>query len=86
MSATSPLAAIGALAIALATMYLLDRLFGVAPSPKRFRSLDGLRGYAAFLISPPFGDSVALRAIRRVELPPSRLYTHFGQSAVAISS
>jgi hypothetical protein len=50
MSATGPLGAISALAIALLTVYLLQQRFGIPPPPRRFATLDGLRGYAAFLV------------------------------------
>jgi peptidoglycan/LPS O-acetylase OafA/YrhL len=66
-------------------MYLLDRLFGAPRSPKRFGSLDGLRGYAAFLVFLHHSAIWYFFARSGVwELPPSRLYTHFGQSAVAM--
>jgi hypothetical protein len=50
MSATSPLGAVGALGIALVTVALLQRKFSTAPPARRFSTLDGLRGYAAFLV------------------------------------
>jgi peptidoglycan/LPS O-acetylase OafA/YrhL len=85
MSATSPLGAIGGLAIALLTVYLLQQRFGAPPPPKRFATLDGLRGYAAFLVY--VGHSAVWYFFARTgswEPPPSRLYNHFGQSSVAI--
>ena len=84
MSATSPLAAIGAMAIALLTVYLLQQRFG-APPPRRFATLDGLRGYAAFLVY--LHHTAIWYFFARTgtwTLPPSRLYTQFGQSGVAI--
>jgi peptidoglycan/LPS O-acetylase OafA/YrhL len=84
MSATNPLAAIGALAVALLTVSLLQRRFGMPPAARRFAALDGLRGYAAFLV---FCDhSSAWYFFERTGLwtrPPSLLFHHFGQSSVA---
>lgn len=85
MSATSPLAAIGALAIALLTVSLLQRRFGAPPPARRFSTLDGLRGYAAFLVY--VHHSAIWYVFARTgswTLPPTRLYAHFGQSSVAI--
>jgi peptidoglycan/LPS O-acetylase OafA/YrhL len=85
MSATSPLGAVGALGIALVTVALLQRRFGAAPPARRFSTLDGLRGYAAFLVY--LHHTAIWYAFGRTgiwELPPTRLYTHFGQSSVTI--
>ena len=85
MSATSPVGAAGALGLALLTMALLQRRFGAPPPLRRFATLDGLRGYAAFLV---FVHHAAIWHVfaRTGEwvLPPTRLYVHFGQSSVAI--
>jgi peptidoglycan/LPS O-acetylase OafA/YrhL len=85
MSSTSPLGAIGALAIALLTVFLLQRRF-VMPSPvRRFSTLDGLRGYAAFLVY--LNHSAAWHVFARTGVwaaPATRLYDHFGRSSVAI--
>ena len=85
MSATSPLGAIGALALALLTIALLQRWFGAPPPPRRFAPLDGLRGYAAFLVY--LHHTAIWYVFARTgtwALPPTRLYVHFGQSSVAI--
>lgn len=85
MSATSPLGAIGALAIALLAIALLQRRFGAPPPPRRFASLDGLRGYAAFLVYVHHTAIWYVYARTGVwDLPATRLYVHFGQSSVAI--
>lgn len=85
MSATSPLGAIGALAIALLTITLLQWRFGALSPPRRFAALDGLRGYAAFLV---FVHHTAIWYVFARTgiwaLPSTRLYVHFGQSSVAI--
>ena len=85
MSATSPLGAAGALAAALLTVLLLQRRFGAPPPARRFAALDGLRGYAAFLVY--IHHAAAWYFVARTGIwtePPTRLYAHFGQSSVAI--
>jgi peptidoglycan/LPS O-acetylase OafA/YrhL len=85
MSATSPLSAIGALGIALLTVGLLQRQFGAPLPARQFSTLDGLRGYAAFFVF--LHHSAAWYFFARTGVwapPPTRLYTHFGQSSVAI--
>ena len=85
MSEASPLGAAGALAVALVTVALLQRRFGAPPAPRRFASLDGLRGYSAFLVF--LHHSAAWPSFARTgvwALPPTRLYIHFGQSSVSI--
>jgi peptidoglycan/LPS O-acetylase OafA/YrhL len=85
MSATSPLGAIGALAIALITITLLQRRFGAPLPPRRFGSLDGLRGYAAFLVYVHHTAIWYVFARTGVwTLPATRLYVHFGQSSVLL--
>jgi peptidoglycan/LPS O-acetylase OafA/YrhL len=85
MSPTSPLGAAGALAIALLTVSLLQRRFGAPPPARGFTTLDGLRGYAAFLVYIHHAAIWYFFARSDVwQLPPSRLYVHFGQSSVAI--
>jgi peptidoglycan/LPS O-acetylase OafA/YrhL len=85
MSATSPLGAAGALGIALLTIALLQRRFGAPPPARRFATLDGLRGYAAFLVYLHHCAIWYVFARTGVwALPATRLYTHFGQSSVAI--
>ncbi len=86
MSATSPIGAIGALALALLTIALLQRWSGPPPPPpRRFAPLDGLRGYAAFLVFLHHTAGWYVFARTGVwALPPTRLYVHFGQSSVVI--
>ena len=49
MSATHPVFAIGALTISLLAAWLVAQ-FSPAPAPKRYDSLDGLRGLLAMLV------------------------------------
>jgi peptidoglycan/LPS O-acetylase OafA/YrhL len=85
MSATNPLFAIGALAIALISVSIVHSLSGKPVALKSYRSLDGLRGYLAFLV---FVHHAAVRYFYAHTgvwaLPPSRLYTHCGQTSVAL--
>ena len=85
MRATSPFCALGALAVALLTVFLLQRRFGAPPQPRRFSSLDGLRGYAALLVylNHSAGWYVFARTGAWV-VPATRLYAHFGRSSVAM--
>lgn len=82
---TSPLPAIAALCIALATACVLSKLFGIRPASGRFATIDGLRGLLALAV---FLCHACIwyfyTRTGRWELPPSNLYTHFGQSGVAL--
>ena len=85
MTEASPLGAVGGLALALLTMRLLQRRFGAPPPPRRFATLDGLRGYAAFLVYIHHSAGWFFFARSGVwTVPPTRLATHFGQSSVVI--
>jgi peptidoglycan/LPS O-acetylase OafA/YrhL len=85
MSPTSPIGAAGALGIALLTVFLLQRRFGAPPPSRRLAGLDGLRGYAALLVYLHHSAIWYFFArTGRWSLPPTRLYTHFGESSVAI--
>lgn len=85
MSPVSPLPAIGSLLVAFATSFLLVKKFGAPPDQGRFASIDGLRGYLAFFVF--LHHSCIWYFYLRTgkwEVPPSNLYTHFGQSSVAL--
>lgn len=84
MNPVSPLPAIIALLVALLTAFLLTKKFGVPSAQGRFSSIDGLRGYLAFFVFLHHA-SVWYFYLRTGQwgLPPSNLYTHFGQSSVA---
>jgi peptidoglycan/LPS O-acetylase OafA/YrhL len=85
MSAISPLGAAASLAIALGSVALLQRRSGSPAPARRFGTLDGLRGYAAFLVFVHHSTAWYFFARTGVwQPPPSRLFTHFGQSSVAV--
>jgi peptidoglycan/LPS O-acetylase OafA/YrhL len=84
MSATHPVFAIGALAISLLTAWFIAQLSPV-PSAKRYGSLDGLRGLLAMLVMIAHASAWRLYAMTgEWTVPPSRLYTHFAKSSVAL--
>src|SRR6478752_3618765 len=79
MSATHPVFTIG-----LLTAWLVAQR-APPPSPKRYDSLDGLRGLLAILVMISHASGWRLYAMTgEWTVPPSRLYTHFGQSSVAL--
>jgi peptidoglycan/LPS O-acetylase OafA/YrhL len=86
MSPVSPWPALLAFLIAYGCAWLIARKFPPDISAHhRFQVLDGLRGYLAFAVF--LHHSVIWYYYLRSHLwdvPPSRLYTHFGQSAVAL--
>jgi peptidoglycan/LPS O-acetylase OafA/YrhL len=83
MSPVSPLPAIACLLIAIATAFGLGKKFGVTSSQGRFASIDGLRGYLAIFV---FLHHACIWYFYlhtgQWQVPPSNLYTHFGQSGV----
>lgn len=85
MNPVSPLPAITCLFIAFVTSFLLAKMFGSPPDQGRFSTIDGLRGYLAFFVFLHH-SSIWYFYLRtgHWEVPPSNLYTHFGQSSVAL--
>lgn len=85
MSPVSSLPAIAALFAASVTAYFIARRFGAPPDQGRFASIDGLRGYLAFFVFLHHSSIwyFYLR-IGQWRVPPSTLYTHFGQSSIAL--
>lgn len=84
MEVTSPLPSIIALLLAFGVGSLLVKRFGSPPDKGRFATIDGLRGYLAFLVF--LHHAVIWYFFLRTgrwEVPPSNLYTHFGQTSVA---
>lgn len=83
MDPVSPIPAIACLLVAMATAFLLVKRFGVPPDQGRYASIDGLRGYLAFFVF--LHHSCIWYFYLRTgqwKVPPSNLYTHFGQSSV----
>jgi len=85
MDPVSSLPAIAALTVAVATAFVLAKKFGEPPAQGRFASIDGLRGFLAFFVFLHH-SCVWYFYLRsgKWEVPPSSLYTHFGQSSVAL--
>lgn len=85
MDPVSPLPAIAAVLIALASAFLLTKRLDVNPQPGRYASIDGLRGYLAFFV---FLHHACIWYFYlntgRWEVPPSNLYSQFGQASVAL--
>lgn len=69
----------------MATAYWLARRYGVPATQDRYVGVDGLRGYLAYFV---FLHHAAIWFVYRSsgdwKAPPSHLYTHFGQSSVAV--
>ena len=85
MNPVSPFPAIASLLVALATALLLTKKFGAPPDQGRYSSIDGLRGYLAFFVF--LHHSVIWYFYLRTGhwvVPPSNLYTNFGQGSVAL--
>ena len=85
MNPVSPLPPLAALLVALGTTVLLVRLFGAPKQAGRFAGIDGLRGYLAFFVFMHH-SAIWYFYLRSGEwkASPSNLYTHFGQSGVAM--
>ena len=85
MNPVSPLPAITCLFIAFVTAFFLTKVFGAPPDQGRFSTIDGLRGYLAFFVFLHH-SSIWYFYLRTGywDIPPSNLYTHFGQSSVAL--
>ena len=85
MSPFNPVYAVLCLAFALLVLKLCVRFLPAPAKSGRVSSIDGLRGYLAFLV---FLHHAAfwfmLVRTNRWSLPPSPLYMHFGQSSVLL--
>lgn len=84
MEPTNPLPAALATFIALIVCLLLVKKFGPPDEQGRFLAIDGLRGYLAFCVF--LHHSIIWYFYLKTDLwevPPSNLYTHFGQTGVA---
>lgn len=85
MDPVSAIPAILSLGMAILTAFFLKKIFGAPTTQGRFISIDGLRGFLAFFVF--LHHSCIWYFYLRTgnwEIPPSRLYTHFGQSAVSL--
>ena len=85
MSPLNPLFLIPALFLALATCWLIIRFAGDPPSQGRFATIDGVRGYLAFFVFISH-TSVWYFFLRtgKWTVPPSNVFTQFGQASVAL--
>ena len=81
---TNPVYALIAVIIALLAIWSIAYKYGSPSAQGRYASIDGLRGYLAFFVFLHHG-SVWYFYLHtdRWQLPPSNLFTHFGQSSVA---
>lgn len=81
----SPVFAIVALLVAIATAALLARRFGAPPDAGRHVALDGLRGYLAFFVFLHH-SAVWYYYLRtdQWQAPPSHVFAYLGQGSVAI--
>jgi len=85
MDAVSPWPTLAALSLAVAAVFLLAKIFGAPDQQGRFAAIDGLRGYLALFVF--FYHACLWYFFLRSDdwaLPPSNLYTHFGQSSVVM--
>jgi peptidoglycan/LPS O-acetylase OafA/YrhL len=85
MSPFNPLFAMLALAVALGTIRLMPQGVAEPATAGRHGAIDGLRGYLAFFVF--LHHSAVWYGYLRSgtwAVPPSRLYTQFGQSSVAL--
>lgn len=81
----SILPAMAALLLATTTAYFLARKNGILPLPGRYASIDGLRGYLAFFVFMHH-SSIWFYFLRsgQWQVPPSNVYTNFGQGSVSL--
>lgn len=84
-SPTSPTFASFCLSIAFGTSWAIQYLFGKPFEHARFQTIDGLRGYLAFFVFIHHA-SIWYYYLRGYgwQTPPSNLFTHFGQTGVAM--
>ncbi len=85
MDPVSPLPAIASVLAAVATCFLLVNRFGAPTEQERYATIDGLRGYLAIFVFLCH-SSMLYFYLRtgQMKLPPSNLYTQFGQGSVSI--
>lgn len=85
MDPVSFLPAIAIMLLVVAISSILARRFGMSLEQGRYDSIDGLRGYLALFVFLHH-SCIWYFSLRtgRLQLPPSNLYIHFGQSSVAL--
>lgn len=85
MNPVSPFPAMAALIMAIVTAFFIVKRYGAPPEMGRYTSIDGLRGYLAFGV---FLHHACVwffyPKTSQWSVPPSHLYTHFGQSSVEL--
>lgn len=84
-SPIGPSLALVCLLIALLTAGAIGRCFGRPLEHAKYQTIDGLRGYLAFFVFMHHA-SIWFYYLREGvwQIPPSNLFTHFGQSGVAL--
>lgn len=84
-SPTSPILAVACVLVAISSAWVIQLFVGKPDEHQRFRSIDGLRGYLAFFVFLHH-SSIWYFYVRtgKWEVPPSNLFTNFGQSSVAL--
>ncbi len=85
MNPVNPIFALLSLFTAMLPVILFIRFFGVPTTQGRFATIDGLRGYLAFFVFQCHA-SIWYFYLRtgKWEVPPSNLYTNFGQGGVSL--
>lgn len=85
MDPLSPLPSLIIVLIAMVCAFCIVRTVGAPPVQDRFATIDGLRGYLAFFVFLHHA-SVWFFYLHEDKwlVPNSNMYTHFGQSAVAL--
>lgn len=85
MNSISQCIAIASLIIVLALSKLIIAFFKLELKPVKYASIDGLRGYLAFFVFLHHSAVYYfLLTANRWDTPPSKLFTHFGQTSVAL--
>lgn len=85
MSPTSPIIILVFLAVALLTTKLISGVFKIKLAPVKYTSIDGLRGYLAFFVFLHHSSIYYFfLSSKNWEAPPSKLYTHLGESSVSL--
>jgi peptidoglycan/LPS O-acetylase OafA/YrhL len=84
LSPVSALPAVACVLVAVATAFALMRVAGEPSAEGRFGTIDGLRGYLAFFVFLHHaGVWYFFLQTGKWAIPPSNLFTHFGQASVA---